>query len=104
MLAVVTDATRLSAVMMQYTTPTPNADVLSPAATTAMMPPASVGPRMSDRFQLAVLSAIALKTSASPTSSGTNDWRAGMLSASTVPLKKPIQMKAQNVTEPVMMM
>ena len=62
------------------------------------------GPSMRDRFQLVVVRPIAVKISRSGTSSGTMAWRAGMDSASTVPLKKPNQMKSQKSTWPAKMM
>ncbi len=55
---------------------------------------------MRDRFQLVVVRPIAVKISRS----GTMAWRAGIDSASTVPLKKPNQMKSQKSTSPTRMM
>ena len=83
-----------------YTQPTPKVEVVSPPAISAIIKPASAGPRIRDRFQAAVLKAIALKMSRSPTISGISAVRAGMDSAMMVPFKKPIAMKCQKVTSP----
>ena len=56
-----------------------------------------------DKFQPVVFSAMAVKIKRSGMISGTKAWRAGIDSASTVPLKNPNQIKSQNVTLPLKM-
>ena len=83
-----------------YTIPTPTTDVVSPPAKTAIRSPANAGPKIRDKFQEAVLKAIALNINRSPTISGMNAVLAGIERARTVPFRNPTHMKSQNVTVP----
>ena len=62
------------------------------------MNPANAGPSILDRFQEAVLNAMALNIRLSPTTSGINAVLAGIESDNTVPFRAPTQMKSQKVT------
>ena len=65
-----------------------------------MINPAAAGPTILARFQQALLNAMALKMSSSPTSSGIKAVRAGIDNASTVPFKNPITRKAEKSALP----
>ena len=71
-----------------------------PPAKIAIINPAAAGPTILARFQHALLNAIALKMSSSPTTSGIKAVRAGIDNASTVPFRNPIVKKAEKSAMP----
>jgi len=69
--------------------PRPLTKNVHPMPTRPITSPATAGPTMRARLKPAELSATALDTSARPTSSITNDWRAGWSTTLAKPSARP---------------
>ena len=72
--------------MMKKTMPTARVELMLPCVSKAISAPAIAGPTMRERLNVALWSAIAFTMSRRPTISGPIAERAGMASASVVPV------------------